>query len=258
MTHPSTLRPHEVPFYDGHAEQWWSPHGPFRHLHLMNPVRLSYVKKVLEQHGLTHASQNDTPPHEKRDQHAPLAGLVGLDVGCGGGIATEPLARMGACMTGIDTSALGIAAAKAHGAAQSLDITYTENTIEAYALDHDAPRSFDFITAFEVLEHVQEYAIFFKAVRTLLKPGGIIIFSTINRTARSYCGAILMGEYILRLLPKGTHEWQHFLKPSEVAQHMRTAGITYQDVMGMTPTLKGAWRPTSSMPINYIGYGIAG
>lgn len=245
MSPPSTLRPQEKAFYNAQSCHWWDEKGPFRQLHLMNPARLRYVRNILTHEGTL---------LEKAPLFKGLSGLRGVDVGCGGGIATEPLARMGAQMVGLDASDEAISVASQRAAAQGLTISYKEETIETFA--EEIEQQVDFITAFEILEHVAEHHVFFAAVKKILRPGGVFIFSTLNRTLASYVAAIGIGEYVLNLVPRGTHQWECFLKPSEIAAFMRQSDITFKEVKGMRPTIKGDWCDTDFLGVNYLGYGI--
>ncbi len=244
MENPTSLNPQEIPFYDAHKDDWWAEKGPFQELHRMNPARIAYTKACLERENLG-----------VNGGKKPLEGLRGLDIGCGGGIATEPLARLGAMMTGLDTSGEACQAAKAHAQKQNLEIQYHQGTIEKFAKDVTSP--FDFVVAFEVLEHVSDLSLFCQGVSEVLKPNGVFVFSTLNRTSTSYLGAKILGEYLFRLLPVGTHNWSQFLKPSEVRNSLKSSGITLKSIEGFRPNpLTKKWYTGGSNAINYLGYGV--
>lgn len=202
----------EVAQFEAIGGQWWDEQGPFRPLHLLNPVRLKYIIAQLE-----NASPNKLGE-----------GRI-LDIACGGGLVTEPLARLGADVTGIDTSKNAIAAARAHAAAGGLQIDY-----QVCALEEFRPKQkFDVITALEILEHVADPAAFVKSAVKFLKPGGRIIFSTINRTVKSMLIAKIGAEYIANLVPRGTHDWHRFIQPAELAEYCEAAGLHMRDITGM-------------------------
>lgn len=197
----------EVAQFEAIGGQWWDEQGPFRPLHLLNPARLRYLV----------------------DQIGDVKGKRILDIACGGGLVCEPLARLGADVTGIDTSKNAIAAARAHAAAQDLKIDY-----QVCALEEFQPKQkFDIITALEILEHVADPATFLKSAAALLKPNGKIIFSTINRTVKSMLIAKIGAEYIAKLVPRGTHDWHQFIQPAELAEYCESAGLQVQDMAGI-------------------------
>jgi len=198
----------EVAQFDAVGGEWWDEQGPFKPLHLLNPVRMAYILKQTRQ---------------------PLAGAKILDIACGGGLLCEPLARLGAQVTGIDTSGNAIAAARAHAVAQGLEIDY-----QCCALEEFSPRQkFDVITALEILEHIADPAGFIKTAAQLLKPGGLMIFSTINRTAKSLLLAKIVAEDILKIVPRGTHDWNKFVQPSELAAACEAAGLQVRNITGL-------------------------
>ena len=194
-----TLDARKSPASRGSPAQWWDERGPFRPLHRINPVRLTYIRDQLCR-------------NFGRDAKGPasLAGLSVLDIGCGGGLVCEPLARLGAEVTGIDPAAENIEAAKAHASAAGLDIDYEAATAEELAA---SGQSYDVVLLLEVVEHVPDVPAFLKSVAPLVKPGGVMILSTLNRTLKAYALAIVGAEYILRWLPVGTHQWERFVKP---------------------------------------------
>ena len=199
----------EVHKFDELARKWWDPNSEFKPLHDINPLRLHYIAS-----------------------RATLSGARVLDVGCGGGILTEGLARAGANTTGIDMAPKPLQVAKLHQHESELEIDYQQSTIEAYAADH--PGEFDVITCLEMLEHVPSPDSVIEACRTLLKPGGQLFLSTINRNPKAYAMMVLGAEYVLNMLPRGTHDYQKFLKPSELATSLRQHEFELQDITGMT------------------------
>ncbi|MGL4438941.1 MAG: bifunctional 2-polyprenyl-6-hydroxyphenol methylase/3-demethylubiquinol 3-O-methyltransferase UbiG [Bosea sp. (in: a-proteobacteria)] len=238
-TTTSTVDAGEVGRFDALASTWWDPDGPMKPLHGMNPVRLGFIRDQAAAHfGI-----------EPR-QMSPLAGLDVADVGCGGGLLSEPLARMGARVTGLDPATQNIAAAKAHAARMELDIRYLPTTIEDVVAQGER---FDMITALEVVEHVADVPAFLEALSAALKPGGLIIMSTLNRSLRAYAAAIIGAEYILRWLPKGTHDWNKFVRPVELQEGLEDAGLRMIETRGMVPDpLKGGWRLSRDTAVNYI------
>lgn len=197
----------EVAQFETVGGEWWDEQGPFRPLHLLNPVRMDYLVRQIG------------TVSDKRI----------LDIACGGGLVTEPLARLGANVTGIDTSHNAIAAAKAHAAADGLQINYQCCALEEFC----GKEKFDVITALEILEHVANPAAFIKSAAQLLKPGGKIIFSTINRTIKSMLIAKIGAEYVANIVPRGTHDWDKFIRPSELAEYCEGAGLAVMDITGL-------------------------
>lgn len=235
-----TTDPREAAFFGGLAADWWDPKGSSAMLHRINPLRLSYIRDAC----MARWSLD-------RRARSALADRRALDVGCGAGLLTEPLARMGAAVTGIDAAAENIAAAQAHAGA--LPITYRCVAVEALAREG---ATFDLITCLEVIEHVADRRAFFAALRTLLAPGGIFIFSTPNRTPLSYATLIVGAERVLRSIPRGAHDWSKFVTPDELTAELMEAGLTVTGVQGMT------WRPGTGfvlghdVSVNYFGTAI--
>ncbi|MEO1207130.1 MAG: bifunctional 2-polyprenyl-6-hydroxyphenol methylase/3-demethylubiquinol 3-O-methyltransferase UbiG [Pseudomonadota bacterium] len=229
----------EVRRFADQAAEWWDPDGSFRPLHKIGPARITFIRDRLLQHfGMPSGGMR------------PLKGLSILDVGCGGGLICEPLCRLGATVTGIDPGQETVSAARSHAAQQGLDIEYCATTIEDLA---EAGDSFDVVLALEVLEHVPDPTGFVRTCGELVRPGGAMIVSTINRTAKSYALAIVAAEYVLRWLPRGTHDWEKFLTLDQVRVALETAGL--EDVMfdGISfNALRDTWHLSSDTDVNFI------
>lgn len=209
----------EVAKFEAMAAEWWDPQGKFKPLHMMNPIRLDHVvAQIAAQFG--------------RDRRAaePFAGLRILDIGCGGGLLSEPMARLGASVVGADATEKNIEVARLHAEQQGLQIDYRAETAEALLAQGE---SFDVVLALEIVEHVTDPAAFVATCAGLLRQDGLMICSTINRTARSFAAAIVGAEWIMRWLPRGTHEWNRFITPDELATMMDEAGLLVVDRMGM-------------------------
>ena len=214
----ATLDHAEIARFAKVSDSWWDEAGPFAPLHRLNPVRLSYLRRQIGGHyGLDARSLQ------------PFTGLRLLDLGCGGGLTSEPLCRLGAIVTAMDADATAIATANAHAATGNLAIDYQTGTSEVLPAT-----GFDIVLALEIVEHVADVPAFIAELKRLVKPGGLVIMSTLNRTPRSYLGAIVGAEYLLRWLPRGTHQWKRFLKPSELTRELRQAGLAVNDLTGMT------------------------
>ena len=214
----NTVDPAEVAKFEAMAAEWWDPHGKFKPLHMMNPVRLDYITRQIA----AEFGRDLTRP-------GPFAGLRLLDIGCGGGLLSEPMARLGAAVVGADAAARNIPVAQVHAEAQGLDIDYRHTTAEAMAA---AGEQFDVVLCMEVVEHVADPAGFLKTCRALLKPGGLMIASTINRNAKSFMAAIIGAEWVMRWLPKGTHDWAKFITPDELSGLIGGAGLEVVDRKG--------------------------
>lgn len=219
MKAPSSIDPAEVAKFEAMAAEWWDPAGKFKPLHMLNPVRLDYIRQ-------------SAALAFQRDLGAPqmLKGLRLLDIGCGGGLLSEPMARMGAKVLGADAAPRNIGTASAHAAQMGLKIDYRCTTAEALAAKG---ARFDVVLAMEIIEHVADPGAFVATCAELLAPGGLFICSTLNRTAKSFALAIIGAEWVMRWLPKGTHEWQKFITPAELAAMTRSAGLAVEDQQGM-------------------------
>jgi 2-polyprenyl-6-hydroxyphenyl methylase/3-demethylubiquinone-9 3-methyltransferase len=227
-----TASPGEVAKFDALAARWWDPAGPMAPLHRMNPLRCGWIADRLA------------------PDNAGLEGLSILDVGCGAGLACEALARLGASMTGLDAAGTTLAAARAHAEAGGLAIDYRQGMPEDLLAEG---AHFDAVVALEVIEHVTDRAAFLAALAGLVRPGGMVFLSTLNRTARSYIFAKLGAEYLLRMLPRGTHDWGMFVTPAELGAEARRAGLRVTDIAGMVPGLPGRdWRESRDVAVNYI------
>ncbi len=233
-THPSgdsvapNVDPREINKFAELAARWWDPHSEFRPLHEINPLRLDYV-----------------------DQRAHLAGKKALDVGCGGGILTESMAVRGARVTGIDLAEAPLRVAELHTLETGVEVSYRH--IAAEALAAAEPASFDVVTCMEMLEHVPDPASIVRACGRLVRPGGWVFFSTLNRNPKSYLFAILGAEYLLNLLPRGTHDYARFIRPSELGAWIRAAGLVVRDLTGMSYNpLTGIYSLSGDLDVNYL------
>ena len=242
-TDPS-VDPAEIERFAALAERWWDPHGAFRALHALNPVRIAYVRDAL---------LAGTPPDARTDAAAalkPLAGLRLLDVGCGGGLMAEPLCRLGADVVAIDAAEANVRAARHHAEEQGLTIDYRHATAEALAADGER---FDAVLALEIVEHVADLDVFADACASLVKPGGTLFVATLNRTFAAYALAIVAGERILGWLPAGTHDWSRFVRPAEMVRLLRRHGLAVADMRGMVYSpLAGGWTTSPNLAVNYI------
>jgi len=224
------------------AEEWWDEDGEFRPLHRLNPVRLRWLRDAL-----CARFGRDIGPR-------PLRGLSILDVGCGGGLVCEPLCRLGAAVTGIDATAESVRAAEAHAKAMRLAIEYRCAAAEEL---YEAGERFDAVVSFEVIEHVADRELFLEALCGLIAPGGALALSTLNRTARAFALAVVGAEYIMRWLPRGTHSWSKFVKPSELARGLAPHGFRLDDLAGMSyEPAAGEWRLSRDLAVNYLALAV--
>jgi len=235
-----TVDKDEIERFSRIAEEWWDENGKFRPLHRMGPLRVQYVRDQICNHWL-----------RDPDQIKPFLGLSLIDIGCGGGLLSEPMTRMGAKVTGIDAAEKNIKVAALHAEKMGLAVDYQCATPEMLAAKGQL---FDVVLALEIVEHVADVPAFLNACTALLKPGGILFMSTLNRTLKSYAFAIAGAEYLLRWLPRGTHEWQKFLKPSELCAGLRKERMQIAHMAGMVfSPLKNEWRlAEKDMDVNYI------
>jgi 2-polyprenyl-6-hydroxyphenyl methylase/3-demethylubiquinone-9 3-methyltransferase len=232
-----TASAEEVARFTAMAEEWWDPTGKFKPLHRFNPVRLSFIRREM----VAHFGRDPQSPR-------PFEGLSLLDVGCGGGLLSEPLARMGFTVTGIDAGDKNIAVARIHAEKSGVPVRYQVGGPEDVAAE-----SFDVVLSMEVIEHVPDQSRFLALAAGALKPGGVFLGATLNRTAKSWLMAVVGAEYVLRWLPKGTHDWKKFVRPSEFAAMLRAAGIDTKVFRGMEfRPLTDEWRETMNLDVNYM------
>ena len=235
-----SIDPDEVAKFSAMADEWWDPRGKFRPLHKFNPTRLGFIRDQAEAH-----FNLDTSAKK------PLSGLRLLDIGCGGGLVSEPMTRLGASVTGIDAADANIKTALTHAASTGLDIDYRAGTVEGLVEAGEPP--FDIILNLEVVEHVANPADFLAASASLLAPGGLMLLATLNRTAKAFALAIFGAEYVLRWLPRGTHEFDKFLRPGELTAPLTAAGLTCQAPIGVTYNpLLDAWGLSKDTSVNYM------
>lgn len=236
---PSTIDEAEVARFSRLAAEWWNPHGKFGVLHKFNPVRLKYIRDEA-------LSRFSRPPASLK----PFEGLRLLDIGCGGGLLSEPMARMGFDVVGADASEKNIKTASVHAKEQGLGIDYRHTTAEDLA---KANERFDVILNMEVIEHVADMNLFLTSCAAMLKPGGIMFVATINRTAKSYALAIVGAEWILGWIPRGTHDWSKFIKPMELDTALSRVGLNARNETGvMYNPLTSQWLTTSDTDVNYM------
>lgn len=239
----ATSSAEEVARFTAMAEAWWDPTGKFKPLHRFNPVRLAFMRRKLAQHFGRDA-----------DAVQPFEGLRLLDVGCGGGLLSEPLARMGFAVTGIDAGEKNIGVARIHAEQSGGAVDYRVGGPE----DVEA-NSFDVVLSMEVIEHVPDPAHFISLAAGAVRSGGVFLGATLNRTLKSYALAVVGAEYVLRWLPAGTHDWRKFIKPSEFAALLRDAGIEVRDQKGLAyAPFADDWRETDSLDVNYMLFGVKG
>ena len=235
----STIDSTEIAKFNAMAEAWWDPHGDFKPLHQLGPTRIGFIRDVAARH-FGRVAAGD----------APLDGLSLCEIGCGGGLLTEPMRRLGAEVTGVDPSARNIGIARSHAETSGLKITYLQCAAEDMV---ERRESFDIVLAMEVVEHVANVDAFIASCAQLVNPGGMIFFSTLNRTAKAFALAIVGAEYIMRWLPRGTHDWRKFVKPSELAHPLRRAGLAIERMTGVTYNpLADRWSLSRDLDVNYM------
>jgi 2-polyprenyl-6-hydroxyphenyl methylase/3-demethylubiquinone-9 3-methyltransferase len=230
----------EIAKFAAMAEEWWDPEGKFRPLHRFNPIRIEYLRDRI-------AAHFGRDPMQPR----PFDGLRILDVGCGGGLLCEPMARLGASVTGIDATERNTEVARIHAEAMGLDIDYRFAAAADLAAEGAA---FDVVLNMEVIEHVADRQAFLDDCAMLVRPGGLMFLATMNRTAKAYLLAIVGAEYVLGWLPRGTHDWKRFVRPSEMAAWLRHAGMDMSDVTGVAYNpVQGSWKlAPRDLDVNYI------
>lgn len=235
----TTIDPREIAHFTALAAEWWNPTGKFRPLHKFNPVRLTYVRDRI-------AARFGRDPRST----APLAGLRVLDIGCGGGLLSEPMARMGADVVGADASATNIEVARIHAAESGVAVDYRATTAEDLAA---AGESFDVVLNMEVVEHVSDVDLFLKSCAAMVRPGGLMVVATINRTPKALALAIVGAEYVLRWLPRGTHKYEKLVRPEEIERPVNAAGMTVIDRTGVFfNPLQDRWNLSRDMDVNYM------
>lgn len=240
----TTVNKQEIENFAADSSQWWDENGPFKPLHRLNPVRIGYIRDMITAHF-------DLAQTEK----APLKSLKVLDVGCGGGLVCEPLSRLGAKVTGLDADQNAIDVAQQHARDNGLKINYLNTaTTELLETNRKSHNKYDVVTALEIIEHVDNPGLFIHDCFKLCRPGGLIIFSTLNRTKKSYALGIIAAEYILRWVPAGTHSWQKFVKPSEFSALIRENNGQPKDITGLifNPLKNEFSLSHSDIDVNYL------
>lgn len=239
-TQMPSIDPDEVAKFTAMADEWWDPRGKFKPLHKFNPVRLGFIRETLEAHFAI-----------KKGQKQPFSGLNLLDIGCGGGLVSEPMARLGANVTGIDASEANIKTALTHARAGGLEVDFRSGTAEALLAEGAGP--YDVVLNLEVVEHVANPAAFLQTSAELLAPGGIIILATMNRTVKAFALAVVGAEYVLGWLPRGTHDWNKFLSPEELITPLSEAGLSCAAPIGVSfNPLADRWRLSGDTAVNYL------
>lgn len=241
----TTADQREIDNFAALSDQWWDPAGPMAPLHAFTPIRIDYILANIERFWPVAA-------RAEASRAQPLTGLRILDIGCGGGLLAEPMARLGGSVTGIDVTEAAITAAALHASQNGLDIDYQCCTAETLA---SSGARFDVIYASEVIEHVADRALFIEAIARMLQPQGVVIITTINRSLPALLLAKFALEYIVRLVPAGTHDPRKFVRPAELRAEFAAAGIMLDDITGLAPRASGGFRQTGSLAINYAASG---
>ena len=233
----TTINKEEIQKFSKLAEEWWDVSGKFKPLHMFNPIRIEYILEKISNH------------FERKDDDLPLKGLKLLDIGCGGGLISEPMSRLGANVTGIDASLNNIKIAESHSRKNNLKINYLNTSPEDFLNGEE----FDVILNLEIIEHVEDVNLYFKSCAKLLKKNGIMFTATLNRTFTSYIKAIVGAEYILRWLPIGTHDWNKFLKPKEVEKMISNLNFSILETKGLVfNPFTQKWKRSNDLSVNYI------
>ena len=234
----NSINKKEIEKFSNMAAEWWDPEGKFKPLHKFNPIRIQYIK------------ENIIKEFKLKNKNKPLSGVNILDIGCGGGLLSEPMSRLGAKITGIDASSKNIKIAKLHANKNKLKINYICSSPEKLKTE----KKFDVILNMEIVEHVEDINFFLKSCSNLLKKNGLMFVATINKTLKSYFFAIIGAEYVLRWLPIGTHEWEKFVKPNELKEILSKNNLVLKRFDGMTLNpLKNEWNTSNDLSVNYIG-----
>jgi len=242
----STVDQKEIEKFAAIADQWWDPDGEFKPLHMLNSVRIGYIRDRL-------CARFGRDPLGSK----PLSGLTICDIGCGGGLICEPLSRLGAAVTGVDATGQSIDVAYNHAQRMGLDIRYRHTTADDLVAQGE---QFDAVVNMEVVEHVSDLQAFIDDAAALVRPGGAMALSTFNRTAKSFALGVVGAEYVLRWLPRGTHDWRKFVKPSELAAALRPTGMVVADVCGMAynPVQDDFYLAPRDIDVNYLAFAVKG
>ena len=233
----SSVNKIEIEKFSNMADEWWDPHGKFKPLHKFNPIRIKYIK------------ENIIRQFKIKNKNKPLSGINILDIGCGGGLLSEPMCRLGANVTGIDASTKNVKISKLHAKKDNLKINYICSSPEKLKIS----KKFDVILNMEIVEHVEDISFFLKSCSKLLNKNGLMFVATINKTLKSYVFAIVGAEYVLRWLPIGTHDWEKFVKPEELKEILSKNNLFLKKLDGMHfNIIKDEWSITKDLSVNYI------